>query len=178
MPKHRPIALLTLAACLTLVPAATGRPLAGAAHSAAASQQGRCAASRLVVWLDTSGNGAAGSVYYALKLTNLSQRPCTLGGYPGVSAVSLGARQLGSAGGRNRQTASHAVTLAAGATASAILQITQAANYPASACGQVTAAGLRVFPPGSRSAKLVPFPFRACSKSGPVILHVAAVTSR
>jgi hypothetical protein len=175
MTKHRLIALLAVLASLTLVPAATARSSASAARSAGASA---CAASKLVVWLDTTGNGAAGSVYYTLEFTNLSPHSCTLEGYPGVSAVSLVARQLGSAAGRSHQVAARVVTLATGATANAVLQITQAANYPASTCHQVTAAGLRVYPPGSTRAKLVPFPFGACSRRGPVILHVGAATSR
>ena len=67
------------------------------------------------------------------------------------------------------------VTLAPGAEARVVLQITQAANYPNATCRRVTAAGLRVYPPGTTVAKLVPFPFSACSRTGPVILSVKAV---
>ena len=50
----------------------------------------RCASSGLVIWLETQGNGALGSIYYNLDFTNLSGHACTLVGYPGVSAVNLG----------------------------------------------------------------------------------------
>jgi hypothetical protein len=40
-------------------------------------------------------------VYYTLRLTNLATVPCSLRGYPGVSAVDLAGKQLGSAAGRN-----------------------------------------------------------------------------
>jgi hypothetical protein len=35
---------------------------------------------------------------------------------------------------------------------------------------------LRVYPPGETRSKVVPFPFRACARSGPVYLHVEALT--
>jgi hypothetical protein len=35
-----------------------------------------------------------------------------------------------------------------------------------------TAAGFRIFPPNQTRAKLVPFPFGACSASGPVFMIV------
>jgi hypothetical protein len=39
-----------------------------------------CATSGLDVWLDTQGNGAAGTIYYGLEFTNLSGTTCTLYG--------------------------------------------------------------------------------------------------
>jgi hypothetical protein len=39
----------------------------------------------------------------------------------------------------------------------------------------VTAAGLRVYPPNLTTSKVVPFPFSACSLTGPVYLNVRAV---
>jgi len=134
-----------------------------------------CSASSLVVWLDTQGNGAAGSIYYNLEFTNLGRGACTLYGYPGVSAVDLSGRQLGSAARRDAVRPAATVTLAAGGSAYTVLRITEAGNYPGSACGMVTAAGLRVYPPGQTASKLVPYPFSACSRSGPNILSVETV---
>ena len=149
--------------------------LAGA-NDAVPSAAARCMTPRLVVWLDAnSGGAAAGSVLYSLKFTNLSGHACTLVGYPGVSAVDLAGRQLGSTAGRNPQAPSRVVTLRAGDTANAVLQISQAANFPTGACHRVTAAGLRVYPPNTFRAKIVPIPFPACSRSGPVYLHVERV---
>jgi len=149
--------------------------LAGA-HGAAPSAAPRCATSRVVVWIAANeGGGAAGSIFYSLNFTNLSGRACTLAGYPGVSAVDLRGRRLGSAAGRNPQAPFRVVTLRAGDTASAVLQISQAANFPPAACRPVTAAGLRVFPPGAFGSKVVPIPFSACSRSGPLFLHVERV---
>jgi hypothetical protein len=135
-----------------------------------------CATSGLVVWLDTQGSGvAAGSAYYRLTLTNLSGHACSLRGFPGVSAVSLAGRQLGRAAARDRSDRPRTVSLAAGQSAVTTLQITTAQNYPRSSCHPVTAAGIRVYPPDQTAARLVPFPFSACSRRGPVILFVRAV---
>jgi hypothetical protein len=39
----------------------------------------------------------------------------------------------------------------------------------------VTAAGLRIYPPGQTQSKRVPFPFAACSKTGPQYLKIYPV---
>ncbi len=135
----------------------------------------RCATSGLVVWLNTQGSGAAGSTFYQLKFTNLSGHACTLTGYPGVSGVNLAGHRLGSAAARDHSVTPHTVRLPAGATRTATLQIVNAGNFPAATCGPVTAAGLRVFPPNAFRSKIVPFPFRACSRSGPGYLVVRPV---
>lgn len=134
----------------------------------------RCATSALVVWLDTEGSGAAGSAFYKLHFTNL-RRACTLRGYAGVSAVDLGGHQLGSAASRNHARTPRLITLGRGATATAILQVVNVGNFSPAACRPTTAAGLRVYPPGSTASKIVPFPFRACSRHGPGFLTTQAL---
>jgi uncharacterized protein DUF4232 len=150
----------------------TAVPAAGAGGAGAPA----CATSGLVVWLDTRGGGAAaGSAYVRLTFTNLSGQACSLRGYPGVSAVSLAGRQLGRAAARDRSDRPRTVSLAAGQSALTMLQIATAQNYPRSSCRPVTAAGIRVYPPNQTAARLVPFPFPACSRRGPVILFVRPV---
>jgi hypothetical protein len=162
---------------LLAVTIAIAASIPAVAGSAATTSTAACRTSGLVVWLDTQGNGAAGSSYYQLKLTNLSGHACTVFGYPGVSAVDLRGHQLGRAASRNPAHQPHRVTLANGATATATVQIVEAGNYPPATCRQVTAAGLRVYPPNQRAAKIVPFPFAACSRVGPAYLSVQAVQS-
>jgi hypothetical protein len=130
-----------------------------------------CATSGLDVWLDTQGNSAAGTIYYDLEFTNLSGSTCTLFGYPGVSGTNLAGTQLGSPAARIGATPS-TVTLANGATATALVGIVEPGILPASQCGPATAAGLRVYPPGQTQARRVPFPFGACSKAGPGYLKI------
>lgn len=178
------VAALACAAALTPVAAlaATGSP---AAPAAAASTPG-CATSGLVIWLNTFGDAYAGGIYYTLNFTNLSGRACTLRGYPGVSAVSLSGRQLGSPAGRGTAEPG-TVTLANGSTATVALQIADPANYgttcflpgPPPAPGRPgklpTAAGLRVYPPDQFTSKVIPFPFSACNSSVPVWMHAGPV---
>jgi hypothetical protein len=132
--------------------------------SAARTATPACTTPGLVVWLDTSGGVTAGTTYYKLEFTNLSGRRCTLYGYPGVSGVSLTGAQIGPAANRNGATPS-TVTLANGATATAMLGIVDIGVYRKSKCGPVTAAGLRVYPPNQARSKAVPFPFPACAKN-------------
>ena len=148
---------------------------ATASPAATTATTPRCATSGLVIWLETQGNGALGSIYYNLDFTNLSGHACTLVGYPGVSAVNLGGHTLGSAASRDNFHAPVVVTLAAGATARAVLRIVEAGNFPPSTCRPLTAAGLRVYPPNQTASKVVPFPFSACSRSRPVYLSVRVV---
>ena len=166
--------VLAVAATASLLAVAGAAP-ASASRPAVAATTPACASSSLVVWLNTQGNGAAGSAYYNLEFTNLSHRACSLFGYPGVSGMDLMTHQVGRPASRDAVRTPRRVTLAAGASAHAVLRIVDADNFPRSACGQVTAAGLRVYPPGQTASKMVPYPFRACSYSGPAYLQVAAV---
>ena len=156
-------AAVTLAAALGLALATT-----------AFASPPRCAGSGLVVWLDTQGSGAAGSSYYKLMVTNLSGRTCTLSGSPRVAAVDVRSRQLGDASSRS-VSSTPVVVLSRGASASAIVQIVVAGNFSTPACRPVTAAGLRVRLPGQSATRLVPFPFEACSRRGPIFLTVRAL---
>jgi hypothetical protein len=171
----RRITAAAAAACaVILLPAlafaAPGSP-AGAASRASARQ---CETPGLVIWLDTNGSGTAGSTFYHLEFTNLSGHRCTLNGFPFVRAVDLHRHRLGSRAAFDHRTP-HAVTLGRGKTARAVLQIVDAGNFPPSACHPVTAAGLRVYPPNQTRSKLIPFPFSACSRRGPVYLIVRPV---
>jgi len=170
---RRLLAIGALACAAALVPA-SALAVPGAAAQAGAAATPACATSGLDVWIDTQGNGALGTIYYTLEFTNLSGSTCTLFGYPGVSGTNLGGTQLGSPAVREIVTP-HTVTLANGATAFAQVGIVQPGLFPPSKCGPVTAAGLRVFPPNQTKSERVPFPFTACSKTGPLYLRVTPV---
>jgi len=148
---------------------------AGAANAAARARPATaaCQPGSMVTWLNTQGNGAAGTIFYTLNFTNLSTSACTLRGYPGVSAVSLRGHQIGSAGGRLTVKPVRTITVRSGDTAHANLGIVEAGNF--SGCSQMTAAGVRVFAPNQARSQTDPFPFQACSNRGPVILKVSAV---
>jgi hypothetical protein len=133
-----------------------------------------CANSTLRPSLAPAG-AAAGTAYYALRLTNISAATCTLYGYPGVSFVSgVGGQQIGSAAGRNPLYPVTTVVLDPNGTANATLGVATAANYPVSRCHPAAAHALRVYPPGHTVAVYVLQDFAACSASVPV-LSVTAV---
>jgi hypothetical protein len=173
---RRGLAATAIAGAAVLLPAvALASPGSRAAPAAAAAAH-RCYAGELTVWLGSPGNGTAGATYYDLEISNTSRATCTLFGYPGVSADN-GGRQLGRAAGRDHSRPSTLVTLRPGGTAHAFLEITDVGNYSPSACKPVNAQLLRVYAPGDFSSLTMPFQgsFQACSRRGPVYLHVTAM---
>lgn len=143
---------------------------------AATSVLRRCTTGHLRVGLGRA-EGAAGSTYVPLIFRNAGARRCTLHGYPGVSALTRrSGEQIGAAATWSSIGAHPRVVLAPGARARALLQIVDAANYPAPRCRPRAAAGLRVFPPGATVAAFVAVPhLRACSSLTVVVLSVRAV---
>ncbi len=162
-------ALTALAAALLLTAALVAS--AAPAHSASPP---KCATSGLVMWLNAEDSGTAGSFYFHLEFANLSGHTCMLGGYPGVSAVSLTGRQIGSPADREVTQNPHAVTLAPEAQTTALIRVVDVGALPAS-CRPVAAAGFRVYPPGQTTSKVVPFPFRTCSNAVQDAMSVRAV---
>jgi hypothetical protein len=174
----RRLAAAVVGCCAILLPgAALAAPSAptAPARTAAHAIVPACETPGLVIWLDTNGNAGAGSVFYNLEFTNLSGHACSLNGFPFVNAVSLTGSLLGQRAGFSGEPA-HQVTLDNGQTVKAAFQIVNVLNFPPSQCKQVTAAGLRVFPPNQTRAKVVPFPFGACSANGPMFMSVQPVT--
>jgi hypothetical protein len=170
----RAVLSLGAAGALAVSLAGCGNSDQGATLASRPASTPACASSALAVWLGLGeGGGTAGSTYYPLELTNVTGSACHLLGFPGVSAWS--GHQLGSPAQRDHSHPAQTVTLAAGDTAHALLRITDVGNLPAASCGPTTAAELKVFPPNERSARFVPFTFRACSKAGPAFLSVQAV---
>jgi len=172
---RRAIGAAAIAFAAALVPVA-----ALAATSSATSRPAStpaCATSGLVIWFAPQvGGGYAGGYYYNINFTNLSGHACTLRGYPGVSAVSLTGHQIGSPAGWgiNPGTKVHTITLAEGATARAQLNVGDPGKW--SQCSPFpTAAGLRVYPPGQRASKVVPYPLGACGHTGVVWMGAGPV---
>src|SRR5215472_16314709 len=171
----RRLAAAMVGCCAILLPGAALAAPAAPAGSAAHAVTPACETPGLVIWLDTNGNGGAGSVYYNLEFTNLSGHTCTLNGFPFINAVSLTGSLLGHRAGFTGGPA-HQVTLNQGQTVKAELQIVNVLNFPPTRCKPVTAAGLRVFPPNQTRAKVVPFPFGACPANAPMFMFVQPVT--
>jgi hypothetical protein len=143
-------------------PASTSSPAATSGATGAAGTTS-CTTNDLKVKIGGS-EGAAGSIYVTLDFTNTSGSTCTLYGYPGVSLAN-GTTQVSPGANRSTQTAASLVTLAAGATGNAVLQVGDAGNYPASTCGPKPTNAIQIFPPNQTAALYVPYSTSACTKS-------------
>src|SRR5262249_42771995 len=159
-------AALCVAAVITTV---------GFGPRAAAAAIPACATSGLVIWLNTEGDHAAGSSYYKLEFTNQSGHTCTLQGFPGVSALGIAGHQLGRPAARAQAGKPRQIRLANNAAAVVVLRIVNVHNFPPATCRPVVAAAFSVYPPNQIASRIVPFPFDACGRSGPVFLFVKAV---
>jgi hypothetical protein len=120
--------------------------------------------------------GAAGSVYQVIDFTNISGAACTLFGYPGLAlAGGTPVTQIGAAAVRSPTSSPRLVTLAAGKTANALLQITQAANYPASRCAPKASTYLQIYPPNQTTPIYLAYKSTGCSASAVNLLTVGVV---
>jgi peptidoglycan hydrolase-like protein with peptidoglycan-binding domain len=119
------------------------------------------------------GDGAAGSTYVPLALTNISATPCVTGGYPGVSYVTGSAgTQVGAPAVRAATVPARSIILAAGQTATATLREVDAGNFPS--CGLTPTRGLRVYPPNQRTALFVAQPGQGCAHPAVADLYTTA----
>ena len=157
--------------------AAAGSPSGSTGASAGTTGTPGCTTAGLKITTGNYGGGTAGSYYSVIDFTNTSSAACTLYGYPGVSLRGAHLAQIGAAATRNATPAPSLVTLAAGATASATLRMTDPAVYPAAECDPVTPAYLQVYPPNQTRAVELPFSGQTCSQASLKILAVNPVAS-
>lgn len=159
-------------AAAALSAALVGLTTAGAAWSAtpatarASSGLRTCAVSDLYLSMGRE-EGAAGSLYWPIRFTDTSTTGCALRGYPGVSVLDTAHHQVGPAATRSG-TSYRTVALAPGHSAQAVVRTT---NGPVGGPCLRTGSYLRVYPPASRTAALIPAPWTTCSglfQVGPV----------
>jgi hypothetical protein len=123
-----------------------------------------CATSDLKVTLGAP-NGYAGGVYETIVFTNTSGAACSLYGYPGVSLVSAPPyTQIGLAAKRSATVPVKLIVLASGTSASAVLQVVDALNFPASTCSPTQAAFLRIYPPNQTVPVYLPDTSQICAQ--------------
>ncbi|MDX3763862.1 DUF4232 domain-containing protein [Streptomyces sp. AK02-04a] len=111
--------------------------------------------------------GAAGSLYWPIRFTNTSATSCALRGYPGVSVLDTAHHGIGPAASRTGEPYT-TVTLAPAHFAAAVIRTS---NGPVGGPCLSTGTYLRVYPPASYSAVLLPAPWTICSglfQIGPV----------
>ena len=136
-----------------------------------------CATSGLQAWLGLGTAATTEGTYYTLEFTNVSDRACSLFGYPDVSAYRDTPKvrgPIGSAAAHDTSVRPKPVMLAPGATAHAGLRvIVQPAN-----CAKVTAEELRVALPRQDRPAIVPVHITVCAQKGQVPLTVQAIQAR
>ena len=157
-----------------------------------------CPTSGLEAWLGLGAASAAGGAggagpgnagppgaypghetYYTLEFTNVSNRACSLYGYPEVSAYRdspVAGGRIGGAAIRDTSIRPKPVMLEPGATAHSVLRVT-AAPRPAG-CAEVTAEELRITLPRQARPSLVPAHIPVCSQRGHASLSVQAIQAR
>ncbi|WP_052397487.1 DUF4232 domain-containing protein [Streptomyces sp. NRRL F-5123] len=116
-----------------------------------------CTASQLTASLGGS-DGAAGSVYRYLLLTNRGATACHLTGYPGVSVLDADGRQIGAPADRSPMDYT-AVVLGPGEAASDTIRT---ANHLGTC--RPASAKVRVYPPGSRASLVIPGELTVCDE--------------
>jgi hypothetical protein len=144
-------------------PAAT-TPAASATTPAAPSGPSPCPTRSLQVKLGAT-QGTAGSVYTTIVFTNISNATCTLYGYPGVSLTTgKPVTQIGKSAKENPATPRQLVTLQPQTSATALLRIVDAQNYPASRCDPKSTAYLQVYPPNQTAPVRIKYKTTGCAK--------------
>jgi hypothetical protein len=182
----------TAALAIELTGAPTGNDI-----SLSSDFSGRvCSTSGLEAWLGLSAAGVATpgqagppgayparETYYTLEFTNVSNRTCSLFGYPEVSAYrdspAAGRRIGGPIGGtaiRDTSVRPKPVMLEPGATAHAVLRV--AGDTEPAGCAEVTAGELRIRLPRQARPSLVPAHIPVCTQRGHASLSVQAIQAR
>ena len=158
-------------------PNAAGAAEAAEAQPSAASGPALCKAANLAAATDSTGGGAAGSVYMQLILTNSGTEPCLLKGFAGVS-LTAGAdgEPIGEPAVRGESTPVTDVLLAPGQAGTATLRYSQAGNH--TDCSRTQAAGLRVYPPEDTASLFLAQPREACSNAGIKLLTISAFQAK
>lgn len=152
----------------------------GTSPSSAASSSRRAPAScgALPLGVSTASvEGAAGSRYLTVRLSNEGGSSCRMVGYPGVSIVA-GDRssQIGAAAERDPSVQPVPVVLAPRTDTTFVLRVTQALNYPATTCQPQDAYGYRIYPPGSRTTLFLADPdLKGCANPAVRLMVVRPV---
>jgi len=154
-----------------------------------------CPTSGLEAWLGLGAASAAAAArpgsagppgaypghetYYTLEFTNVSDRTCSLFGYPEVSAYRDSLAAGGRIGGtaiRDTSVRPKQVMLEPGATAHAVLRV--AADTKPAGCAEVTAEELRITLARQVRPSFVATHFPVCSQRGHASLSVQAIQAR
>lgn len=152
---------------------ATSQAPSGTTPPSSSAATALCKAASLTVTEDSTGGGAAGSVYSQLILTNSGAEPCLLRGFPGVSLTAdANGAPIGAPARQDASSPVADVLLAPGKAGAADMRYTQAGNYPD--CTVTQAAGYRIYPPEDTASLFLAEPRSACSNAEIELLTIGA----
>jgi len=151
-----------------------------------------CPTSGLEAWLGLGAASAARpgragppgaypghEIYYTLEFTNVSDRTCSLFGYPEVSAYQdspVAGGRIGGTAIRDTSVRPKPVMLEPGATAHAVLRV--GGDTKPAGCTEVTAGELRITLPRQARPSFVAAHIPVCSQRGHATLSVQAIQAR
>ncbi|MFI9457044.1 DUF4232 domain-containing protein [Amycolatopsis sp. NPDC052450] len=155
-------------------PAVTGTPPASSTSSSiestssprtletATASDGLCQSDDVTLALG-KGDGAAGSVYRPLLITNSGNEPCRIQGFPGVSYVAGDdGHQVGKPADRAGDKGG-VVELRPGQVAAADIRFVNVHNYDPATCDPVPVKGLRIYLPQETESNFVPTDGTGCA---------------
>jgi len=157
--------------------AASSSAVAAASASASAPASSTACPTKYLSAKAGLSQGTAGSIYQVIDFTNISNAPCTLYGYPGVSLASgTPVNQVGAAATRSTATAAALVTLGPGQTANALLRIVEAGNYAPGTCTPTATTYIQIYPPNQTTPIYLSYKSTGCASSSVKLLSVSVVT--
>jgi Protein of unknown function (DUF4232) len=174
-PAPAPTKTVTRTAAAAGAPAPAATASATTPAPAAVAGPATCLPSALQASVG-QGQGAAGTLYQVIVLTNTSNSACTLYGYPGVSFVTgSGGSVIGAPASRNPLIRDTLITLPPGQAASALVGVTDTGALPQSACQPGTSDWLQIYPPGDRGSLFVQYRAQVCTRPGEKYMTVTAM---
>lgn len=147
-------------------------PTASPSSAGVGPSVGRCATKDVKGRVRELG-GAAGTAYYAIRLTNTGSGPCTISGFGGVSLIGDGDQQIGAPARRDTtEGPAKVVVLTPGGSAVQRLGVGTAVNYPKARCHPTDASALRVYPPDQTASLRIPIKVTGCASTSVKLLTV------
>jgi len=160
---------LALTAALVAAPMTPTQAAGDRSHAGSATLVPRCQTYQLRGFI-AGQEGGAGSIYTTLALRNGSGAACGITGYPGVSLVDSGQRQIGRPARWDPRSVRFVVLLPGGAASTIIRSLNP--GIGTTDCLPPSAA-LRIFPPNERAPLFVPARLSECLGSLSVLPFVA-----
>jgi hypothetical protein len=153
------------ASAAVLALGAGGAAWAASAASASAAPTAavpHCTSNNLAIWVYADGaDTVSGTTTYDLEFTNLGRGPCSLTGFPAVTATTLRRVQLGPAAGRLYGVPATTVMIPPGRTAHSL--IAYLGGRVVAGCKPENAGFLQVLAPNAGNSKRAYFPLPVCT---------------